>query len=254
MRTFSVSILLAVLAPLAAAAQPTEIEVAPLDCLPNQQNAAITARLTSVPSGGSVRLYFRRLKPEGAFYYNHLFAERDGGYWSVFPKPEDRDPTQLTDTWWQELAERDWMAGRDREWLEDWLRQQEHEAAEYYVSVHDATGNRLSQSSTALVRVEDPEDCPVQLSERELGWSMNLTIGETVAEQVGEQVHHWLCDGIVTRIGANGVLRADEFCRACVVAVIPPWLPPTAGALAAGLVVSELIEVDDEPPASPSRP
>lgn len=248
------SVLLALLAPIAALAQGPRIEVGSPDCLPNERNAVVRASVTPEVGGSTVRLYFRRLNPEGTFYYNHFFSQGDGTYWTVFPKPEDRKQLELDDEWWEVLEDRDWMEGYDREWLDQLLEDREHEYAEYFVAVHDGAGARLGRTPTRLVEIRDTADCHAELNQFELGWSQNLTVGETHQDQYGEQVFHWLCDGIVTRIDWNDMIRADEFCRACVVALMPGWLLPAGGALAGATVMTQIVEGGDPPPASPSRP
>jgi hypothetical protein len=239
-------------APAALFAQGLTIETGELGCLPNEKNALITASVApDVGGGDSVRLYFRRLNPEGDFYYNEFMPTGAGDYWTVFPKPEERERVELEDEWWEELKDRDWMDGRDRDWLEKWLEERDYEAAEYYVAVYDSAGERLESSPITLVEVLDQEECEVTLDRRQDGWAQNLIIGETQDDQVGGPVFHWLCDGIVTRIGTDDVIRADEYCRACVVALIPLWV--AGGALAAALIAEEIID-PDRPPASPSRP
>lgn len=228
--------------------QPPSVSLGELECLPLEDNEALSATVTQEVAGSSVRLYFRRLNPVGAFYYDQMIPSGGGKYWSVFPKPEDREQHQLTDEWWEILEDRDWMEGRDRDWLEDWLEQQENEAAEYFVAVHDAAGARLSRSAMRLVEVREEDDCPTELTPQEHGWSENLTVGETTEIQAGKQVFHWLCDGIVTRADTRGVLRADEFCRACVVGLIQRVSP--AAVAAAGIVSVAIIEED----ASPTQP
>ncbi len=241
--------------PLAASAQTPRIDVEELACLPNEGNAVVATTVSPEARGGSVRLYFRRLNPEGDFYYNEFHAAGSGEYWTVFPKPEDREQTELDDEWWEELRERDWMQDNDREWLEDLLDEQEHEFAEYYIAVHDSAGERVTRSKMRLVEVRDADNCDdEELDEFEQGWSENLTVGETREEQYGERVYHWLCDGIVTRIDNRDVIRADEFCRACVVALLPRWLAPAAGIAAGTTIVSEIVDSEDDPPASPTRP
>jgi hypothetical protein len=233
------------------------VEVGELECLPLEENAALTAQVGAEGPGSSVELFFRRLNPVGGFYGVGMHASGGGSYWSVFPKPEQREQPELTDDWWELLKDRDWMQGRDRDWLENWLEEQRHEAAEYYVAVYDATGQVTARSDTRLVEVRgDPdkkkkgesgggEQCALPpLDVKQAGWAKNLTIGETTADQAGEPVFHWLCDGIVTRISDQGVYRADEYCRACVVgaAFIPVGL-------AAGVISGAIIEE-----ASPRQP
>ena len=212
-------------------AAPPEISVSPPDCLPLEYNGRIMASVDPEAGGTSVRLYFRRLNPVGAFYFDEMFPKGSGGYWSVFPKPEDRKQHLLTDDWWEVLKDRDWMEGRDREWLEEYLESQEQEAAEYYIAVYDALGTLLGRSNTELLEVWPADRCYEPLTPVQAGWAENLTVGETTEVQARRCLFHWLCDGVVTRIGWEGVLRPDECCRACVVAAI---LPAAAG----GLVVA----------------
>ncbi len=227
------TLLLAVPASLAVAAGA---EVAAPECLPNEANAPLSAEVEGVAGGDSVRLYFRRLHPSGAFYYTELDASGGGQYWTVFPKPEEREQRQLTDEWWELLSERDWIDGRSREEIEDWLEELEHEAAEYFVAIYDAGGQRKWRSRDFVIEVRDRDECGPLLTPHHRGLSENLTVGETTEAQVERPVFHWLCDGIVTRIGENGVLRGDEVCRACVVAT---WFPTaaTAGAVVAGTTI-----------------
>ncbi|MCP4202457.1 MAG: hypothetical protein GY769_11055 [bacterium] len=222
---------------LAPGASALEISTKPLECLPSESTIGYSAQVAPEIDGSEqARLYFRRLNRTGAFYWVEMNAKGDGNYWVVFPKPEEREQQELTDEWWEILQTRDWMKGNDREWLEDWLEAQKHEAAEFYVAVADVTGTEISRSETKLVQVLDYEDCRFALDPFELGQSQNLTVGETTELQQGREVFHWLCDGIVSRTNSIGVLRADETCRACVVA---GWLPmaSAAGALVAGTTI-----------------
>jgi hypothetical protein len=196
-------------------------------CLPNQLNQFVRGSLSSDPGSSTVRLYFRRLNPVGAFYYNRMWPEGKNAYWSVFPKPEHREQEQLSDEWWQVLAKRDGMQveGRDREWLEDWLAGQAFEAAEYYVALFDSKNEMIERSDVHVVSVTDPDECETSLTPPERGWAQNLTIGETTNRQYGRAVFHWLCDGIVTRLSVDGLLRGDDYCRACVIAYVDPTQP-----------------------------
>ncbi|MFQ5525875.1 MAG: hypothetical protein ACE5GX_06390 [Thermoanaerobaculia bacterium] len=224
----------AVLATSAAAHEITATSVA---CLPNEVNTALIASVDPEIDGSEqMRLYFRRLNQTGAFYWVGMNSKGDGKYWTVFPKPEDREQQELSDEWYEILKDRDWMEGHDRDWLEDWLEEQTHEAAEYYLAVTDVQGHELSRTKTLLTRVLDRGECSGALDAFETGQSRNLTVGETTEIQAGREVFHWLCDGIVSRVDADGVLRGDEVCRACVVA---GWLPiaTAAGAIVAGTTI-----------------
>ncbi len=222
---------------LGAAASAQEIGTAPLECLPNESTIGYSAHVAPEIDGSEqVRLYFRRLNRSGAYYWVKMNPKGDGDYWGVFPKPEERNQQELTDEWWEILQDRDWMKSHDREWLEDWLEDQEHEAAEFYVAVADVGGTDIARTETRLVEVLDHDDCRFGLDAFEVGQSENLTVGETTELQRGKEVFHWLCDGIVSRVNPIGVLRPDESCRACVLA---GWLPvgTVAGALVAGTTI-----------------
>ncbi len=223
--------LIAVLSMLAGGAVHAQsVTVEEFPCLPVETNRAVRASVEEMVAGGSVRLYFRRLDPLGAFYYTTMRPTAADAYWSVFPKPESRRQPQLTDEWWEVLRTRDWIVreGRDRQWLESWLEDREGQAAEYYAAIHDAGGELVERSDTRLVRVGIPDDCEAPLSAREEGWARNLTVGETTELQRDKPLFHWLCDGVVTRVSAAGILRPDAYCRACVVAAAGPARPAAA--------------------------
>lgn len=224
-------------------------DVNQLACLPLENNAVLAATVGGLEGGDEVRLYFRRLSPVGAFYYVAMMPAGAGRYWATFPQPEDRDQQHLTDEWFEILQGRDWMEGRDRAWLEDYLRDQGQESAEYYVAVHADTGDVRGRSKTMLTAVR-ANDCFEPLTPQQRGLADNLTIGETSPAQADKEVFHWLCEGIVTRIDPNNVLHPDEYCRACVVGF--GFIPPLASA-AAGVVSGVIVE---QPPteASPRQP
>ena len=79
--------------------------------------------------------------------------------------------------------------------------------------------------------------CVVGLTRHEFGRTQTLTVGETLETQEGNEVFHWLCDGIVSRINFEQVLRPDELCRACVVAGFFP--PAAAGAVVADTAIDK---------------
>jgi hypothetical protein len=202
--------------------QESAIALRDLSCLPKEHNAPLQFSVSEDAGGSSVWLYFRRLNPVGAFYFVQAWAAGDGDYWTVFPKPEDREQLGLSEDWWEVLEDRDWMEGHDREWLEDWLSNQENEATEYYVAVKDTSGRITARTEMQLVSVQEQDECIPDLTPPERGWAQNLTVGEAASIQAAKQVFHWLCDGIVTRLSVDGVLRGDDYCRACVIANIDP--------------------------------
>jgi hypothetical protein len=272
----------------ASAAGAQSITLGPLPCLPNGENGVVTARIDPAPAAEiEVRLYFRRqsLMVED-FYYTVMVPTGGGNYWGIFPQPENskfpekkiRNPKKSENAWaeWWRTKEgsddrdpnpdldkdviveraslgmrekRDWMVALDDDGLQSFLRKQTTEPAEYFVALFDPAGTRLAKTPQQVVDVRD--DCRAALTPHQAGYAMNLTVGETSRWQANEPVFHWECTGIVTRIDPQRVLRADEACRACVVA----WWPVAAGAGALGAIVSI---VDDDPggpgEVSPSRP
>lgn len=265
------------------------VSMEPISCLPVEDNAVARAAVTGLVSGDSVRLYFRRLSLEVEDFYWLPMHPANGVYWTAFPKPtahrltrkelestrrrtesswaawwraketsDDRDPNRDLDA---ELIReratlgkreaRSWMSQLDDEELQAWLEELEYEPVEYFVVVSDSYGRTKTRSPLEVTRVTD--DCEVDLTAQEAGLRENLTVGETAPWQLGEELFHWLCDGIVTRLDPNGVHRGDAMCRACVVA----WwktkaflIPLGSAAPVAGVLIN-----DKEPPeVSPSRP
>jgi hypothetical protein len=181
-------------------------------------------------------------------------------WWKAKETSDHRDPNDdLDDELIRERASqgkrerRDWMESRSDADLQRWLESLDNEPAEYYVAVFDSYGKPLAdgQSETRVVPVS--RDCPVQLTPRELGQAQNLTVGETAAWEGTEPVFHWLCDGIVTRVDVLGILRADEVCRACVVAWVDKreFLIPAAVGAVGGISVISLTPPPNPSPASP---
>lgn len=181
-------------------------------CLPTLGNAPLTVQLDDDEGVAAVRLYFRRLHPLGSFYFTPLHRSGAGLYSGVFPQPEDRAPAPMTDTWWRELQGRPWLAERDRQWLEAWLKRSRHEPVEFFIAVHDAQGERLAQTEIQTLGVLEPADCSFNLSDRESDWTAALVIGETTALQADRPLFHWSCSGIVERIGAAGERSPDRVC------------------------------------------
>lgn len=259
----------------------------PLACLPNGENGVISARIEPAPAAEmQVRLYFRRMNlMVEDFYFTEMVPTGGGTYWGVFPQPENskfaekklkspkRDETAWAE-WWRtkegsesrdpnpdldekliserasrgKLEKRDWMGAQDDDALQKFFEKQTTEPTEYFVALHDGNGKQVARSPQQVVEVRD--DCSVSLTPQQAGMAMNLTVGETARWQVGEPVFHWECTGIVTRLDPQSVLRADEACRACVIA----WWPKAA----AGTIAALAVVIDDDPggpnEVSPSRP
>jgi hypothetical protein len=197
------------LASTAASAQTITVE--PSACVPREQNGIIKASFNGTPGQQSLRLYFRWEDYEN-FYWVTMEPEPGGRYWAIPPKPEKRN-----------------------------------EEIEYYAAQVDPAGKVVTRSETRKTPVRG--DCQVRLSTKERGVAENLTIGETAADQQGKRVMGFLCDGVVTRINHEGIRRADDVCRACVIAFWPKVVVPVAAAGVIGVIVT-----DEGEPVSPSRP
>lgn len=181
-------------------------------------------------------------------------------WWVVKERTEHRDPNdELNEEIIEQRAQngklqrRDWMLAMSLDELQEWLEGLENEPTEVYATVVGADGREIARSTMKVIEVTD--DCDVELDARERGRAENLVVGETAPWEIGRRVFHWRCDGIVSRIDYRMIKRADEICRACVVA----WLddPGTVVAATAGVVGVIGIIVDDEPqpePVSPSEP
>jgi hypothetical protein len=139
-----------------------------------------------------------------------------------------------------------WMQSMDNPTLQTWLDRLTTEAGEYYVAVVDGSGKVLGRSEMRTAEVK--KDCKVNLTPQQEGFAKNLVIGETAAWQKNDEVFHWECTGITTRRDPLNVLRADEKCRACLIAA---WWP--AGAAGGAIALVGIID-DDPIDVSPSRP
>lgn len=211
MRRSTWIVFLAGMASTAVVAQPPSITVQQAPCVPTERNGVITASVKP-ETGATTRLYFR-WDEHGAPYYVDMFPDGNGAYWGIPAKPEPRNET-----------------------------------IEYYVSVLDGFGKEIAKSETVVSPVRD--DCRVELTPKQIGVSNNLVIGETVPPQQGRRVLGFLCDGIVTRINSEGIMRPDEICRGC---VIPWWTKEEfLGAGAVAGVTTIILQPPPEP--SPSRP
>lgn len=182
------------------------------ECLPNREFAPVTLQLDSDDEISAVRLYFRRLNPVGGFYFMEMNRVGNAIYSIVFPSPADRAQPPLDDDWWSEINRRDWLESRDRDWLETWLKDQSHEAAEYFFAAFDIEGERVVQSDTQIIAVLDAQDCQVELTPREKEWTEGIAIGETMEAQENLPPFHWTCDGIRDRISIDGRVRPDRTC------------------------------------------
>ncbi|MEM1207087.1 MAG: hypothetical protein AAGN66_27885 [Acidobacteriota bacterium] len=279
---------------MAAAQNSVQVEAEQVECLPIGENAVAWATVEDNIPDTQVRMYFRRMHDTVEdLYWVSMVPAGNGRYWGLFPKAEDREVQRHAleeerreaeddyawAQWWRDkdasdhrnptdtldqdlirerasqgkLESRDWLAEMDDATFQRWLEQLENEPSEYFVSVHDYQGNRLARSKTQVAEVRD--NCRVDLTAEQLGEAENLTVGETAYWQRDEQLFHWLCDGIVSRVDPNRVKRGDGICRACVIA----WwkrkevlIPVAAGT---GVLTGILLIDDDDPsPETPSAP
>ncbi len=262
----------------------------PLDPFENDNNhAVVSATVEGASADSEVRLYYRRMHHVVEdFYYTVMLPDAGGNYWGVLPDPENREPKVFslddgTDTetewadWWKakessldrnpngdldpdEIAEkasvgaseaRTWMSEMSNEELQAWLDELDNDPAEYFVAMYDRSGNRVAASDMFASIVEtDGAACMVDSSPQQLGEQANMTVGETAEWQRGMAPFEWECTGIVTRIDPAGIKRGDESCRACVVALMPVWIPVAA---AAAVVVAGS-QSDSSTTVSPSEP
>jgi hypothetical protein len=196
----------------ARAGAQSSITVEQAPCFRAGDNQVVHGAATGEAAGGKARLYFR-WEERGDYYWVDTEHDGPGRFWAVPPKPEKRN-----------------------------LR------VEYYGALLDAAGREIARSQSRKVEVK--ADCHVELTPQQRGFAQNLTVGETSAAQTKGEVMGFLCDGVVTRVNAQNVRRADDFCRTCVVA----WWKKTEvliPALAAGGVTTVIV---DEPEPSPTRP
>jgi hypothetical protein len=283
-RTVFVMSAVGVILPLAAAAQTPRATVDAAECIPVERHSVITAQVADEPGGSTVRLYFRRLHQEiEDFYYVEMNPRGGGEYWAALPKPDDEvlNEKQLADpdtdeerddpeaAWWvdkegsdhrdpnddlnEQIIEeraalgkqvrRDWMLAMSLEELEEFLAENQQEPTELYASVVGPTGEELARSPMIVVPVTP--DCEVVMTPVERGQASNLTVGETASWEIDKKVFHWLCDGIVSRIDHQGILRPDGICRACVVAFARPRMLVPASAAVLGITILEPVSPVD---------
>jgi hypothetical protein len=193
---------------------------------------------------------------EDLYFVTMLPSKEANRYWAILPKPEKRKPDrheiskqrdQVSETnewaiWWREkeastdrdpnndldddkirerasrgkLESRHWMNQLSPDEFQKWLEGLQYEPVEYYAAVAGTSTQIIAQTPMMVGEVRSASSCKVELTPEQLGEAANLVVGETAPWQVGEPVFHWMCEGVVTRLGENNVKRADESCRSCV--------------------------------------
>src|SRR5258706_2938686 len=207
---------LALLAPCPAVA--AEAQASPniahesLTCVPLPgQNTKLAANLTLTGPVASARGYFRALdKKDVPYSYIELRHGEGGDFWGVLPKAEEST-----------------------------------RSVEYRIVATDADGKEYS---TDLVKVPVTKSCSVPLNDDERKYASNLVIGLTDDKRQDARPDGFLCDGIVSKITADGVLLPAEPC--------PNPAALLIGAAAAGALGGAVLLSGPGPgkPVSPSRP
>ena len=186
-------------------------------CLPSGGNAVVEARLQPGTGWASVRTYFRKLGTSD-FYFLEMRSAGNDLYWCVLPKPETNTKT-----------------------------------VELYIAAKDDQGK---QERSEITNIDVTTPCQVTLSLEQASFARSLVIGETSPSQEGREVLGFLCDGIISRLTAEGKLVADEFCRKGgaerAAEKRKKWVVPLLAAGGIGGVV--LLREEEKREASPSRP
>jgi hypothetical protein len=201
------------------------LTASPPTCLPAGRNGVVSATLAPETGWASVRLYFRKAGEADA-YFLEMRSEGEGSYWAAVPQS---------------------AAGTSD--------------VELRVVARSAEGAELA-ADPVVVPVFG--DCIANLTPAQADYAGNLVVGETAPAQASAAVIGFECDGIVSRLGADGSLRSDEFCRDVMMASAAAeagvaggtsgvLLPAAIGAaVVAGAVI--ISDDDDEPETSPARP
>ncbi len=189
-------------------------------------------------------------------YFVDMYPEGEGRFWGVMPKAEKRklDRHEIEDSrrreeerylqaaWWRDkedsdhrnpnqdlddetirerasvgkTEDRSWLAQMSDEEFESWINGLEFEPVEYFVAVVGAQGEVVARSPMMAGEVRSADSCDVELTPKQLGEAANLVVGETAPWQEGKPAFHWMCAGVVARVGADGIKRSDGACRQCV--------------------------------------
>lgn len=219
-----------VLATTAGAQAPALTPHAP-ECLPKIAHGVVSLSVADGTPEDSIRVYFRQAAADedAPFYYLEMKRGRDGDYWAVLPKP--LCTTEEVDLYFS--------AGAD-----------------------PATAVR-TEVQTVGVGTSCAECLPV-LTPAQLDYAQNIVLGETVADQAGMRPDGFCCDGVVSRVDADGTLGADANCGqerleqvrcscVCPLAVADRKILPLLVLGGSGGVIA-VIREDDKREASPSRP
>ena len=204
---------------------------------------------------------------EDLYFVTMIPSAEPGRYWGILPKPEKREPDrheisrkrdEIVEAnkwaaWWQvkeastdrdpngdlddskirerasrgKLESRHWLNQLSTEQFQKWLEGLKYEPVDYFAAVVGTSAQIIGQTPMMVGEVRSQSSCKVELTPEQQGEAANLVVGETAPWQVGEPVFHWMCEGVVTRIGENNVKRADESCRGCVPCISQAAFSPT---------------------------
>ena len=166
--------LAAALCPVTLLAAPEIFTLTVPNCAPSRGNSVIALSTTPESGWSSVRTYFRKTgSPD--FYYVEMRSAGVGKYWAALPRPEESTTT-----------------------------------VEVQMAVRDAEGK---ETRAPLQKLPVTTSCSLTLTPEQNGFAQNLVVGETTLSQAGQVVAGFRCDGVISRIEANGSLKPDESCR-----------------------------------------
>lgn len=226
-------------------AQSASVELDDVECFPRDDrtepgvdedkvgNGRVLATVRGLPGGGAVRVFFRWIDDEHRDYgddHKHWYfvdmatngespppPAQGTRFWTLLPKPEDRN-----------------------------------ERVEYFAELVDASGETIARYPSAedeTISAPLEDDCrQPPLTEQEAGFRRSLTVGESDEHQENEDVHGFLCEGVVRRINFEGVPRADDRCNPCAIA----WWIPLASIAPVAPVFG--LSEPSSGPISPTRP
>ena len=144
------------------------------NCASSLGNSVIALSTTPESGWSSVRTYFR-MAGSPDFYYVEMRSAGLGKYWAALPRPEESTTT-----------------------------------VEVQMAVRDAEGK---ETRAPLQKLPVTTSCGLTLTPEQNGFAQNLVVGETMLTQAGQVVAGFRCDGVISRIEANGSLKPDESCR-----------------------------------------
>jgi hypothetical protein len=182
-------------------------------------SALVQATLSPETGWTSVRVYFKR-GGETTEHFIEMVSGGEGEFWAVLPRPA---------------------------------------AATAAVVCRIVARNESGEEAAAApVTVPVSADCLVGLTGDQRRAAANLVIGDTALDQRGKMIPGFLCDGIVSRLGADGKMRIDEGCREAAIAAAGGGAPGSVavpailvGVAAGGVAV---VSHDKKSEASPAKP